>query len=75
MIGKYHGIAKQSGAAIIPAISISSSPSDLMAWLLASYTHEHTVPGGRTVDEVLGSGELTMLGMQGWVARYSAQHG
>jgi hypothetical protein len=65
MIKRHGGMAKWSGATIIPAISISSLPSDLMAWLIASYTHNDTVPGGWTVDEVLASWKLTMLEMQG----------
>ncbi|KAF4437387.1 hypothetical protein F53441_13064 [Fusarium austroafricanum] len=62
IIHSYHKVAEQSGAMIIPAISGSSSPSDLVAWLIASYLHQHGLPAA---SEVVCSGKLNMLGMQG----------
>ncbi|KAI8716550.1 Sacchrp-dh-NADP domain-containing protein [Fusarium sp. LHS14.1] len=62
MIRGYHSLAEQSGAIIIPAISGSSSPSDLVAWLLVTHLHDHGLPGP---SEVVCSGKLNMLGMQG----------
>ncbi|KAF7557488.1 hypothetical protein G7046_g6041 [Stylonectria norvegica] len=62
MAKMYHDVAQSSGAMIIPAISGSSSPSDLVAWLIAGYLRDH---GSAKAREVLCSGKLTMLGMQG----------
>ncbi|OBS23094.1 hypothetical protein FPOA_03653 [Fusarium poae] len=62
MIRDYHELAVSSGASIIPAISGSSAPSDLAAWLMASYFSDHGLPA---TSEVICSGEMTMLGMQG----------
>ncbi|UPK92710.1 hypothetical protein LCI18_003645 [Fusarium solani-melongenae] len=62
MIRDYHSLAEQSGAIIIPAISGSSSPSDLVAWLLVTHLHDHGLPAP---SEVVCSGKLNMLGMQG----------
>lgn len=62
MIHDYHTLAEQSGAIIIPAISGSSSPSDLVAWLLVTHLHDHGLPAP---SEVVCSGKLNMLGMQG----------
>ncbi|KAL6353710.1 hypothetical protein LRP88_12698 [Fusarium phalaenopsidis] len=62
MIRDYHSLAEQSGAIIIPAISGSSSPSDLVAWLLVTHLHDHELPAP---SEVVCSGKLNMLGVQG----------
>ncbi|KAL6918634.1 hypothetical protein ACHAPO_009546 [Fusarium lateritium] len=62
MIRDYHELAVSSGATIIPSISGSSAPSDLVAWLIASYLGHHGLPAA---SEVVCSGEMTMLGMQG----------
>ncbi|KAL8760895.1 MAG: hypothetical protein Q9184_002926 [Pyrenodesmia sp. 2 TL-2023] len=40
MIQKYHNVAKQNGAVIIPEIGLESSPSDLLAWSLATLLKE-----------------------------------
>ncbi|KAL8927502.1 MAG: hypothetical protein Q9208_002307 [Pyrenodesmia sp. 3 TL-2023] len=40
MIQKYHDLAKQNGAIIIPEIGLESSPSDLLAWSLATLFKE-----------------------------------
>ncbi|KAL8903287.1 MAG: hypothetical protein Q9207_004029 [Kuettlingeria erythrocarpa] len=40
MIEKYDAIAKQNGAIIIPEIGLESSPSDLIAWSLATLLRE-----------------------------------
>ncbi|RSL61037.1 hypothetical protein CEP54_006461 [Fusarium duplospermum] len=44
MIRDYHNLAEKSGAIIIPAISGSSSPSDLVAWLLVNHLHDYGLP-------------------------------
>ncbi|KAJ3539653.1 hypothetical protein NM208_g5397 [Fusarium decemcellulare] len=62
MIRDYDELAKESGAIIVPAISTSSSPSDLVAWLLACHLHDEGLP---PASEVVCSGKLNMLGMQG----------
>ncbi|RSL90864.1 hypothetical protein CEP52_014434 [Fusarium oligoseptatum] len=62
MIRDYHNLAAKSGAIIIPAISGSSSPSDLVAWLLINHLYDH---GLQVPSEVVCSGKLNMLGMQG----------
>ncbi|ORY62676.1 uncharacterized protein BCR38DRAFT_345954 [Pseudomassariella vexata] len=64
MVKSYDSIAKGSGAIIIPAISNCSSPSDLVAWMLATWVKGNQPPG-ETINHVLCSGRLTMLGMQG----------
>ncbi|KAI4206309.1 MAG: hypothetical protein LQ346_001134 [Caloplaca aetnensis] len=40
MVEKYHAVAKQNGAIIIPEIGLESSPSDLLAWSLATLLKE-----------------------------------
>ncbi|KAF5679184.1 protoporphyrinogen oxidase [Fusarium heterosporum] len=62
IIRDYDIKAKESGAIIIPAISGSSAPSDLVAWLVACYLRDHGLP---VASEVICSGKLTMHGMQG----------
>ncbi|KAL9573950.1 hypothetical protein ACKAV7_001894 [Fusarium commune] len=62
MIRDSHEVAKGSGAIIIPAISGSSAPSDLVAWLIASYLQKQGLP---PASEIVCSGKLSMLGMQG----------
>ncbi|KAJ4329300.1 hypothetical protein N0V84_000195 [Fusarium piperis] len=62
MVRAYHYLAEQTGAIIVPAISGSSSPSDLVAWLLVTHLHDHGLPAP---SEVVCSGKLNMLGMQG----------
>lgn len=37
MIEKYHNLASENGAILIPEIGIESAPSDLLAWSLATY--------------------------------------
>ncbi|KAG7421206.1 hypothetical protein Forpe1208_v000034 [Fusarium oxysporum f. sp. rapae] len=44
MIRDFHEVAKGSGAIIIAAISGSSAPSDLVAWLIASYLQKQGLP-------------------------------
>ncbi|KAI1078927.1 hypothetical protein F5B20DRAFT_198085 [Whalleya microplaca] len=63
MVRRYDAVARESGAVIIPSASISSAPSDLIAWLLAS--RSGSGDGGARVSDVVASGKLTMLGMQG----------
>ncbi|KAI1502178.1 hypothetical protein F5X99DRAFT_427542 [Biscogniauxia marginata] len=58
MVAAYDAPARSTGAILIPSISLSSAPSDLVAWLVA-----REAPG--LVREVAASGALTMLGMQG----------
>ncbi|EWG35826.1 hypothetical protein FVEG_00031 [Fusarium verticillioides 7600] len=62
MIQNFHETAKSSGAIIIPAISGSSAPSDLVAWLIARHVQEQNLP---SASEIVCSGKLSMLGMQG----------
>ncbi|KAF9765707.1 hypothetical protein IL306_001974 [Fusarium sp. DS 682] len=62
MIRDFHETAKISGAIIIPAISGSSSPSDLVAWLIACHLQKQGLPAA---SEIVCSGKLNMLGMQG----------
>ncbi|KAF4337942.1 Saccharopine dehydrogenase Homospermidine synthase [Fusarium beomiforme] len=62
MIRDFHEMAKSSGSIIIPAISGSSSPSDLVAWLIACYLQKQDLPAA---SEIVCSGKLSMLGMQG----------
>ncbi|KAF5598386.1 Saccharopine dehydrogenase Homospermidine synthase [Fusarium pseudocircinatum] len=62
IIQNFHETAKDSGAIIIPAISGSSAPSDLVAWLIASDRREQDLP---VASEIVCSGKLNMLGMQG----------
>jgi short subunit dehydrogenase-like uncharacterized protein len=62
MISHYHDAAKKSGAIVIPAASNSSSPPDLLAWLIASKIWENT---GKPAQEIITSGKLTMAGMGG----------
>ncbi|KAI1842031.1 hypothetical protein JX266_011786 [Neoarthrinium moseri] len=64
MIAAYDATARASGAVIIPAISGSSSPSDVVTWLLATAIRRH-YPRESRISEVVCSGKLTMLGMQG----------
>ncbi|KAF5548305.1 hypothetical protein FMEXI_4869 [Fusarium mexicanum] len=58
----FHETAKDSGAVIIPAISGSSAPSDLVAWLIARHLREQGLPAA---SEIVCSGKLSMIGMQG----------
>ncbi|EXK80003.1 hypothetical protein FOQG_15426 [Fusarium oxysporum f. sp. raphani 54005] len=62
MIRDCHELAKSSAAIIIPAISGSSAPSDLVAWLIACYLRKHGLPAA---SEIVCSGKLSMLGIQG----------
>ncbi|KAF5691918.1 hypothetical protein FDENT_3121 [Fusarium denticulatum] len=62
MIRNFHETTKSSGAIIIPAISGSSAPSDLVAWLIARRVREQDLPAA---SEIICSGKLNMLGMQG----------
>jgi short subunit dehydrogenase-like uncharacterized protein len=62
MIRDFHEMAKGSGAIIIPAISGSSAPSDLVAWLIACYLGKQGLPAA---SEIVCSGKLSMFGMQG----------
>ena len=62
VIYNYHEMTMISGATIILAISGSSAPSDLAAWLIAPYIGAHNLP---EASEVVGYGKMTMLGMQG----------
>ncbi|KAF5535261.1 Saccharopine dehydrogenase Homospermidine synthase [Fusarium phyllophilum] len=62
MIRNFHETAKGAGAIIIPAISGSSAPSDLVAWLIARHLREQDLPAA---SEIVCSGKLSMLGMQG----------
>ncbi|KAH7407494.1 hypothetical protein BKA64DRAFT_705903 [Cadophora sp. MPI-SDFR-AT-0126] len=62
MIGKYETAAIDSGAVIIPAISLSSSPSDLVAWLVATCIREQGFEG---TFEVISSSKLALNGMSG----------
>ncbi|KAF2108617.1 Saccharopine dehydrogenase-domain-containing protein [Lophiotrema nucula] len=74
MVHRYHDTAEESGAVIIHAASNSSSPPDLLAWLIASKIFQ--VSGKRT-KAIVASGKLEMAGMQGGSAMTvldSAQH-
>ncbi|KAF2808062.1 uncharacterized protein BDZ99DRAFT_572931 [Mytilinidion resinicola] len=62
MIDKYHTTAKKSGAILIPAISLSSSPSDLTAYLIATSIRASLSTG---TAEVVSSGKLEFAGMSG----------
>ncbi|KAM5348808.1 hypothetical protein ACJ41O_008631 [Fusarium nematophilum] len=62
MVRAYHELAQELGAVIIPATSGSSSPSDLVAWLIARCLKDKGLP---PASEVVCSGKLNMLGMQG----------
>ncbi|KAF4438730.1 Saccharopine dehydrogenase Homospermidine synthase [Fusarium acutatum] len=62
MICNSHETAKGSGAIIIPAISGSSAPSDLVAWLIARHLRDRGLPAA---SEIVCAGKLSMLGMQG----------
>ncbi|TXC03545.1 hypothetical protein FocTR4_00000026 [Fusarium oxysporum f. sp. cubense] len=55
-------MAKSSGVIIIPAISGSSAPSDLVAWLIAGYLRKQ---GLHAASEIVSSGKLSMLRTQG----------
>ncbi|KAF4497171.1 saccharopine dehydrogenase [Fusarium agapanthi] len=59
MIRNFHEPAKGSGAIIIPAISGSSAPSYLVAWLIARHLQEQGLPAA---SEIVWSGKLRMLG-------------
>ncbi|ETN41191.1 uncharacterized protein HMPREF1541_03126 [Cyphellophora europaea CBS 101466] len=60
MIAKYGKVADDTGAVIIPAIGNISSPSDLLAYALASYlSKEHGVP----TEKIVSSQELVINGM------------
>ncbi|KAL6250234.1 hypothetical protein RBB50_002535 [Rhinocladiella similis] len=60
MISKYSNIAKQNSARIVPAIGNSSSPSSLVAYLLAKqYRKVHDKP----VEDIRCSYELKIHGM------------
>ncbi|KAF5622215.1 Saccharopine dehydrogenase Homospermidine synthase [Fusarium sp. NRRL 52700] len=54
--------AKDSGAIIIPAISGSSAPSDLVAWLIGRHLREQGLPAA---SEIVCAGRLSIIGMQG----------
>ncbi|KAM5526388.1 saccharopine dehydrogenase [Fusarium oxysporum f. sp. phaseoli] len=62
MIRDCHELAKSSAAIIIPAISGSSAPSDPVAWLIACYLRKQGLPAA---SEIVCSGKLSMLGIQG----------
>ncbi|PBP20567.1 NAD-dependent epimerase/dehydratase [Diplocarpon rosae] len=55
MIAMYHAAARASGAIMIPAISLSSSPSDLVAWLIASSIQDQ---GYKGTSEIVSSSKL-----------------
>ncbi|KAJ4062533.1 hypothetical protein NW761_012503 [Fusarium oxysporum] len=57
MIRDCHELAKSSAAIIIPAISGSSAPSDLVAWLIACYLRKQGLPA---------ASEIT-YGINGWL--------
>ncbi|KAF5983813.1 Saccharopine dehydrogenase Homospermidine synthase [Fusarium coicis] len=52
MIQNFHETAKGSGAIIIPAISGSSAPSDLVAWLIARHLREQDLPAASEIHVV-----------------------
>jgi short subunit dehydrogenase-like uncharacterized protein len=62
MVAKYHSIAKSNNAIIIHGASNSSSPPDLLSWLIASKIQEKT---GKATKEIVVSGKLEMVGMGG----------
>ncbi|KAF2478215.1 uncharacterized protein BDR25DRAFT_365337 [Lindgomyces ingoldianus] len=62
MVSCYQKMAKSTGAIIIPASSLSSSPSDLLAWLTASRTHEIT---GKGVKRITSKSEVITKGTGG----------
>lgn len=62
MVKSYNHVAQESEAIIIPAISGSSSASDLSAWLIATYAKEQ---GLSNLNDIICSGKLNMVGMQG----------
>ncbi|KAL9041428.1 MAG: hypothetical protein Q9214_004114, partial [Letrouitia sp. 1 TL-2023] len=49
MIQKYHGVAKDNKAIIIPEVGVESSPSDLLAWSLATLIRQRLSVGTREV--------------------------
>ncbi|KAL9584687.1 MAG: hypothetical protein Q9212_001970 [Teloschistes hypoglaucus] len=49
MIQKHHNTAKANGAIIIPEIGLESSPSDLLAWLLATTIRDRLSVGTKEV--------------------------
>jgi len=63
MVERFHADAQHSGAVMIPAISLSSAPSDLVAWLIVNATKDDHQDAH--VAEVVCSGRLDMIGMQG----------
>lgn len=62
MMARYHDTAKSNNAIMIHAASNSSSPPDLLAWLIASKIREKS--SGAT-KQIIASGKLTMVGMGG----------
>jgi short subunit dehydrogenase-like uncharacterized protein len=60
MILHYHERAIETGARIIPAIGNSSSPSDLVSWLIANSTSGHY---GENVDNIICSFDMKINGM------------
>ncbi|PLB50814.1 hypothetical protein P170DRAFT_355574 [Aspergillus steynii IBT 23096] len=61
MIEKYHKLAQDSGAIIIPGIS-PSGVSDILAWLLVKKIRETF---GQNVSEIVCSGKLDIKAMTG----------
>jgi hypothetical protein len=59
---RYNDVAKKNGAIMIPASSNSSSPPDLLAWLIASKIYDTTSRGTRGI---VASSQLKMAGMGG----------
>ncbi|ORY11786.1 Saccharopine dehydrogenase-domain-containing protein [Clohesyomyces aquaticus] len=62
LIPRYDALATQSGAIIIPSASLSSSPPDLLSWLLASKIHAKT---GKPTKRITLKEEIVMKGMSG----------
>jgi short subunit dehydrogenase-like uncharacterized protein len=62
MVAKYHETAKKNDAIMIHGASNSSSPPDLLSWLIASKIREKT---GKTAKSIVLSGKLEMVGMGG----------
>ncbi|KAI0004443.1 hypothetical protein F4779DRAFT_73354 [Xylariaceae sp. FL0662B] len=62
MARRHEQAARASGAAVIPSISLASSPSDLVAWLVTSSQSD---AAHQRVSEVLASGKLTVFGLAG----------
>lgn len=62
MIRKYHGQARENHAVIIPAIGNSSSPSALIAFLLAEQFHRLH---GTDVQEIVSCYAMKINGMSG----------